>query len=74
MADSATRIVLEFACEDGNNHNFSYNHSKELPDPDGVKAVGQAMITNGSIFSNVPVKLLSAKTVVTQSNNIDISD
>lgn len=68
------RLTTTFLCSDGEEHNFSWNHANELPRSADVKALGQAMITNGSIFEHEPVELKSAKLVVTNTNEIDISE
>ena len=73
MAESM-KLVLTFECNDGKKHNFSWNNSLEYPDDTNVKTLVSTMITNGSIFAYVPTAIISAKTVVTTENGIDISD
>ncbi len=68
------KLVMTFNCNDDKEHNFSWKYAKELPRTNDVKALGQALITNGSIFAYVPVELLAAKVVVTSENEIDITD
>ena len=73
MADSM-KLVITCKCEDGKEHNFGWKHAQEMPELTDVKALAQALVTNGSIFENVPTEATSAKVVVTSENDIDISD
>ena len=73
MANSM-KLVLTFKCTDGEKRNFSWNYANELPRTADVKSLAQVMITNGSIFQNVPAEILEAKVVVTTENGIDIND
>lgn len=66
-----TRLQLTFDTMSGS-RTWSFNYAKASASTALVKAVGQAMITNGSIFSAPPVKLRSAKTVVTTENVYDL--
>ena len=68
------KLVTTFECEDGKEHTFSWKYANEAPRKTDVKALGQVMITNGSIFVNVPIEMTSAKLVVTSESEIDITD
>lgn len=71
---TSQRLVINFECEDGKKHNFSFSNASELPRTADVKTLISTMKTNGAIFQNVPVNALSAKVIVTTSSEIDISD
>ena len=67
-----TRLQLTFDTMSGSK-TWSFNYAKPSASVDVIKAVGQAMVTNGSIFENVPISLRSAKTVTTSENVYDLS-
>lgn len=69
---SGTRLQLTFDTMSGS-RTWSFNYAKPSATAQVVKAVGQAMIDNGSIFSSPPVKLRSAKTVTTSENVYDLN-
>lgn len=53
---------------------WTYNNANTQATAVQVKALGQAMITNGSIYEAVPVKLVSAVQVTTSEMQYDVSD
>lgn len=69
------KLVCTFLDNEGNTMNLSYNYimeASELDDAD-VKALMNAIITNGSIFERTPTTAKSAKIVVTTEEEVDIS-
>ena len=73
MANSI-KLVMTFECEDGNEHNFSWTNAQAEPRTADVRTLASTMINNGSIFTYVPTAIISAKTVVTTENGIDVTD
>lgn len=65
------RLQLTFDTMAGS-RTWSFNYAKPSSGLVNVKALGQAMIENGSIFTNVPTRLTAAKEVVTSENVYDI--
>ena len=72
MADT-TKIVFTMSTADGEK-NFSYLDANPSASESAVKAVGQALITNGSIFANPPLEVKSAKLVTVTEEEYDLSD
>lgn len=70
---NTTRLVI--TCETAaGDKNFSYNYiNAEIATPI-VKQIGNAIVTNGSIFKNIPLTFKAAKTVTTTEVDFDISD
>lgn len=52
---------------------WSFSRAKPSSGLSAVTALGTAMVTNGSIFTNPPTRLTAAKEVVTSENVYDIS-
>lgn len=52
---------------------WTYNHFDASATAAQVKAAGQAMIDNGSVYEAVPIKLVSATKVVTEESTYDLS-
>lgn len=52
---------------------WTYKYAKTSATAADVKAAGQAMITNGSVYEYVPVKLTKAVQVVTEESTYDLS-
>ena len=71
MANSM-KLVMTLKCEDGKEHDFSWKYAQEAPRTSDANALAQALITNGSIFENVPVEATAAKVVITTEEEIDI--
>lgn len=69
----SARLVLTFADASGNDVVFSYPYADTEVEASDVQDAMQAFITNGSIFSKVPVVAKSAKLVVTQETDIPLS-
>lgn len=68
----ASKIVITFATDNGDK-NFTYNHASTEATSTQVKTFITAMITNGSIFQNVPLSAKAAKIVTTTENEYDLS-
>lgn len=58
----------------GGDKNFSYGNIDSSVTSSDVKTAGQALVTNGSIFQNVPLSLKAAKLVTTTTTDYDLSD
>ena len=69
----ASKLVLTMTTSDGEK-NFSYNYANPSATTANVKAVGQALITHGSIFENVPTEFKAAKIVTTTETVYDLSN
>ena len=70
---AGTKIVLSFGNASGNTVNYSYNYGNSEALASDVKAAMNAMITNGSIFRNVPTSIKAAKAIVTSETEFDLS-
>lgn len=70
---SGTSLVITFLDDEGAKRRFSFKYATPSAAPAQVKSAAEAIITNGSIFKNVPVVAKSAKMVVTTENEVDIS-
>ena len=66
----SAKLVLTFADANSKDVKMTYSHSDSEVD---VRAAVQAIITNGSIFSAVPVSAKSAKLVITTESDIELS-
>ena len=71
---AGTKIVFSFGNALGNTINYSYNYGNPDATSLSVKNAMNAMITNGSIFRNVPVSIKGAKAVLTTETEFDLSD
>lgn len=69
---SGVSLKLKFDTMRGSK-TWTYKHADTSATSQQVKALGQAMIDNGSIYEAVPVKLVSAIQVVTDEIAYDIS-
>ena len=69
----AAKLVLTFADANSKNVRMSYNHADTEVEASDVRTAVQTIITNGSIFSTVPVSAKSAKIVITTENEISLS-
>ena len=69
----AATLVLTFADASGNDVKINYSHADSEVEATDVRTAVQAIITNGSIFTAVPVSAKSAKMVITTENDIPLS-
>ena len=71
----ANRLVLEFYDSNRGTITMTYNHAEESEDirTADVRALVNAIITNGSIFQSVPVSAKSAKLVMTSESEFQLS-
>ncbi len=67
------RLVLTFSGSSGDVV-FSYPRIDPEVESTDVQACMEAIVTNGSIFSNVPLAIKSAKLVITQETNMNVSN
>ena len=69
----AAKLKLEFY--DSNSKAFSqtYNYAAQNATTANVKALMQAIITNGSIFATVPEEMKNAVLIVTTETTYDLS-
>ena len=70
---AGTKLVCTFGTSTDGTTSFTFNYAKPGATTTNVKALMNAMITNGAIFANVPVTMKSAKTVTTSENEYDLS-
>lgn len=70
---SGVKLVLGFKTSNDKNVIFSFNHAKPSATAAQVKNLMNGIITNGSIFTNVPVTAVSATKVVTEESEYDLS-
>ncbi len=68
---AGTKLQLRFDTMSGS-RTWTFNYAKSGPTAVQVKALGAAMISNGSILSDQPVRLTEAKTVTTTENVYDL--
>lgn len=69
---AGTKLVLRFGTASGEK-NFIYNYGNAGAASSDIKALGAAMIANGSIFRYPPLTFLSAVAQVTTETEFDIS-
>ena len=68
---AGTKLQLKFETMAGiKTWNFAY--AKSEPTDQQVRTAMQAMITNGSVFENPPIRASSAKTITTTETVFDI--
>lgn len=70
---AGTKLVLGFESNTGNTISITYNYASPSATATAVKALMNGIISNGSIFANVPAAMKSAKTVTTSENVYDLS-
>lgn len=68
---SGVALKLKFDTMSGS-RTWTYNNANPSASAAQVKAAAQAMIDNGSVYQNVPVKLVSAIQVTTAESVYDI--
>ena len=73
MSTTSTKIVFTALDGEGKSRSFSYKYADEDVSSSDVRAAATAIITNGSIFTYVPVRMKSAKTVTTTEVEYDLS-
>ena len=72
---STTKLVMEFTDAEGINRTFNYNYIEPTAaTTTRVKNLMNAMITNGSIFTHVPMAKVAAKLVTTTDESINITE
>lgn len=69
---SSLKLQLNFTDSGGKAVSFGWKYAKSSVTGAQVKALAEALITNGSIFYNVPVNFLGAKLVQVTETGIDI--
>ena len=69
----SAKLVLTFIDANSKNVKMSYSRADSEVEASDVRTAVQAIITNGSIFSSVPVSAKSAKIVITTENEIPLS-
>lgn len=69
---STVRLVLTMESS-GTDRNFSYNYADAETTTTQVKALGAALIDNGSFFEYPPTALKAAKLITTTTSEYNIS-
>lgn len=69
---TSTRLKLTFETGAGSK-TWSFNYAKGAATTANVKALGAAMIANGSIYENPPLVFKAAKVVVTTESDYDLN-
>ena len=69
----ANRLVLEFYDSNRGTITMTYNHADEDVTTANVRALVNAIITNGSIFQTSPITAKSAKLVVSTESEFQLS-
>ena len=74
MASVTNKLVLDFkATGKEDTIRMSYNYAQANATGQAVKALGAAIVTNGSIFKYPPTELVAAKIVTTTETDYDLS-
>ena len=71
---SGTILLFEFADASNNSIFFSFNYGNDDADVHDIKNAINTIIDNGSVFTNPPVAIKSAKAVITSDYEFDLSD
>lgn len=66
------QLVLRFGTMNGEK-SWTYNHVKDSPTVQEVNTLMDTMITNGSIYTNVPLSKVSAKLVIKEERDYELS-
>ena len=66
------QLVLRFGTMNGEK-TWTYNHMKSEPTVQEVNTLMNTMITNGSIYTNVPLTKVSAQLVVKETRDYELS-
>lgn len=69
----ASKLVMTFADANGDDIIFSYGYADKDSSNTSVRQLVNGFITNGSIFTRVPVSAKSAKFVTTTEKEINLS-
>lgn len=69
---AGTKLQLTFDTM-GGSKTHTFNYAQPNSGTVNVKALGQAMINNGSIYTYPPLRLTAAKEVTTSENNYDLT-
>ena len=69
---SLSKLVMRFGTSSGDTTTLSYNYIKPDIDAEHVGVLMAGIITNGSIFANVPVIEKSAKLVTTTESEYEL--
>lgn len=69
---SGTKLQLQFETATGSK-TWTFNYAKTSAGIQNVKALGAAMIANGSIYEAPPLVLKTAKEVTTTENVYDLN-
>lgn len=69
----ASKLVMTFAGNNGVEHFMTYNYIDAETAGSTVRALVNGIIANGSIFTNVPATVRSAKIVSTTEKVINLS-
>ena len=70
---TTTKVQLNFTKENGNSMSLSFANARQDVSNANIKTLGQAIVTNGSIYENVPVALRSAQIITTETVDVDLS-
>ena len=71
---SGARLALTFRDSGGDKITFGYNYADPEVETAAVQALMNGMITNGSIFEDVPTAIDSAKVVVTTETVLNVTE
>ena len=71
---ASQKLVIVLTGSNGEDVRFSYNYAKSNVSEQNVKALANALVANGSVFSNPPVKAKSAKLVVQTDTEYNVSE
>lgn len=69
-----TKLQLTFETNESKTTTMTFAYAKPNATASDVRALMNAIVTNGEIFENVPVTPKSAKTITTSENVYDLSD
>ena len=69
---SGTKLHLVFGTNSASKATFNYNYADREVTTATVRALMNGMITNGSIFENVPTAIESAKLVTTAETTLQV--
>lgn len=69
---AGTKLQMVFETSTGSK-TWTFNYAKPGMGVTNVKALGQAMITNGSVYEAPPLLLKSAKEVTTSETEYDLN-
>lgn len=69
----AAKLALEFYDSNSKVVKMNFNYASQSATTANVKALMSGIVTNGSIFANVPEDQKSAKLIVTTETEYDLS-